>query len=157
MDYLAFSFLLYNDLQTGSYDSLFSKLALAERLAQSSKPHVSVNYSLVLFYKLQACVKYEMHSAVLETAINLRDNIEIYKTESSQILTTETLDKLAQSAKDYINMYTPKERAYNPFKEFGRNTKITVKYSDGSVITDKFKKLQRDLVLGRCQIMSVYE
>jgi len=42
----------------------------------------------------------------------------------------------------------------DPFKEIGRNQKVTVKYNDGKVLKDvKFKKVESDLRNGICEII----
>ncbi|KGE87058.1 MAG: hypothetical protein ACE362_10275 [Phaeodactylibacter xiamenensis] len=47
---------------------------------------------------------------------------------------------------------TPPE---DPFKGIGRNQKITVRYADGEVRSDiKFKKVEKDLRAGKCEITS---
>lgn len=42
----------------------------------------------------------------------------------------------------------------NPFKEFGRNQKVTVKYNDGKLVENiKFKKVELDLRNGNCELL----
>lgn len=42
----------------------------------------------------------------------------------------------------------------NPFKDIGRNQKITVKYNNGDILENiKFKKVERDLKDGKCEII----
>ncbi len=42
----------------------------------------------------------------------------------------------------------------NPFKDIGRNEKITVKYADGRIIENiKFKKVEMDLKSGECELI----
>ncbi len=42
----------------------------------------------------------------------------------------------------------------SPYKNINSNTKITVRYGDGKLITDKFKRLEKDLSSGKCKLIS---
>jgi hypothetical protein len=38
--------------------------------------------------------------------------------------------------------------------KYGRNDKVTVKYSDGSIIEDKYKKLEKDIISDKCELIT---
>jgi transcriptional antiterminator Rof (Rho-off) len=42
----------------------------------------------------------------------------------------------------------------SPYKNISSNTKITVRYGDGKLMTDKFKRLEKDLSSGKCKLIS---
>jgi len=46
------------------------------------------------------------------------------------------------------------EEGQMELKKYARNAKVTVLYSDGKRVTSKFKLVQRDIVLGKCQIIT---
>ncbi len=48
----------------------------------------------------------------------------------------------------------PKPIPPSPFRNIGRNDKISVKYTDGKIMEGvKFKKVQKDLESGACELM----
>lgn len=52
------------------------------------------------------------------------------------------------------NLFEEEEPIVEPWKNIGRNQKITVKYKDGQVIENiKFKKVKSDLVNGNCILL----
>ena len=56
-----------------------------------------------------------------------------------------------------LNIAGPKNTArpahHNPFKSISRNQIIRVKYTDGSIREGKFKRLEADLVAGKCVLV----
>ncbi|MEL7223214.1 MAG: hypothetical protein AAGJ93_17950, partial [Bacteroidota bacterium] len=53
------------------------------------------------------------------------------------------------------NEYRVARTQEDPFKQLGRNQKISVKYSDGRVLENiKFKKVESDLRNGLCELLS---
>ena len=41
----------------------------------------------------------------------------------------------------------------NPYKHLGRNQPIRVRYTDGSIKEGKFKRLEADLLAGKCTLV----
>jgi hypothetical protein len=73
------------------------------------------------------------------------------------LLTESTRDHIFGTVEKYIKNNAPKKRVINAYKHIGRNAVISVRFKNGEVSTRKFKHLQRDLVLGNCEIIELME
>jgi hypothetical protein len=65
---------------------------------------------------------------------------------------SEAMVTIERSARDLIARHQPKNVLVNQYKSIGRNTKVAVIYKDGRRVENRFKAVQRDLVLGNCRL-----
>jgi hypothetical protein len=67
----------------------------------------------------------------------------------------ENYDQQLQAELDkYTSSENPLPIKEDPFRKIGRNDKITVKYSDETILENiKFKKVKQDLLDGKCELM----
>jgi hypothetical protein len=72
---------------------------------------------------------------------------------SREVAISDYLSQLRETQSQQA--YTPHEQpSINPYKHLGRNDKVTVRYTDGRVLTDvKFKKVAKDLQVGACELV----
>ncbi len=101
---------------------------------EASNPH---NWSMAKTFMM----------AAMESGVDMEDHAAINKFISDQV-------KLVYQEDGFDSMPNAKVVQLNPFKDIGRNQKITVKYIDGKIVEDvKFKKVETDLKEGICELI----
>tara|TARA_B110000967_G_C18892917_1_gene568587 strand:- start:108 stop:2651 length:2544 start_codon:yes stop_codon:yes gene_type:complete len=116
-----------------------------------------LNYeSIIIYYWLSTF--YDAKNDVVNAKITATKTIEVIKfsgLENKSSMIDEKALKLIQEQMNDIIFPKPAQRT-QPFisnKKFGRNERIKVRYKNGKIIEDKFKKLEKDITSGDCVVI----
>lgn len=130
-------------------------LSLANQILSSanvSSSNFKVPFLTISYYKMH-CLNNE--SEKLENAIALKKFISTVNNNELKhtLLNENALKQLKLRTNKFIVDLSPVIQRRNTDKRYGRNEKVSVKYSDGKIVTKKFKTVSTDLDAGLCSIV----
>ncbi len=73
---------------------------------------------------------------------------------SARRFSDDSRQSIIAMAQTIIERYSDLEETQREMKKYARNAKVTVLYGDGRQVTSKFKLVQRDVALGKCQVIT---
>lgn len=73
---------------------------------------------------------------------------------SARRLGEDTRQSIIAMAQSVIDRYSDFDDNQSELKKYARNAKVTVAYADGRRVTTKFKLVQRDIALGKCEVVT---
>jgi|GEM_PF-6876047 len=149
LDFLAVSYISMHALNSNDAALSIRLGNVARRLFRlQSKP--VVQYAIVLNMEIRRCAFLGNTDGAVALARELLESLE----RNKSLISEELREPLERTARRHIRLAVSKVQAVNRYRAFGRNTEVTVKYPDGRVVTGRFKAVQRDLVLGNCELLS---
>ncbi|GAA4898128.1 hypothetical protein GCM10023311_23680 [Flaviramulus aquimarinus] len=116
-----------------------------------------LNYeSIIIYYWLS--IFYDTKNDVVNAKLTATKTIEVIKLSSLETKTSMIDEKALKLIQEQMNdiVYPKPTQQILPFisnKKYGRNERIKVRYNNGKVIEDKFKKLEKDITSGNCVII----
>ena len=114
--------------------------------------------SIIIYYWL-ADLSYTMkdESGSLYYVNKTLEQIEKSSNRKTTLLDEKGLKTVSDHMIAIKNSYTNKKtKSHKPLvkgRKYRRNEKVKVKYSDGSVVEDKFKKLEKDITSNICELV----
>jgi tetratricopeptide (TPR) repeat protein len=150
-DYVAVGYITSHFLRQDNIKQIESLDRLPLQLRTASAQN-RFGYSFACYFEM---LRQERLGRIENATNNAKELIELLSgsQEESGGLTPEVQSTMEEQAKSLLRRYAPKVRAANPYKGIGRNTIVRVRYTDGREIASKFKLVQRDLVLGSCELI----
>ncbi|WP_374074185.1 AAA-like domain-containing protein [Bdellovibrio bacteriovorus] len=86
-------------------------------------------------------------------AIGMRKLIAEKKT--GMVVNAAHLQSRLNAIEDFLSRFRHKKPVINQQRKLGRNELVTVKYHDGTIVTDKFKRLETDIIAQKCDLISL--
>jgi hypothetical protein len=154
---------------------------LAEQLIKSKKPKEALTYiqlakeykplipkdqipefAAVLFYEMVALKRQNLNAKLIRASQETLAFIECLPepTANLRLASPEGLKNIEKFARDNLE---PTEELFDVSSmlhgiitaspKYGRNQKVSVRYPNGKVVTDKFKRVQDDLAANRCVLV----
>lgn len=154
-DYYAVFHLLGEKAVLDDIDLLDQTVMLAYRLREVANPRRKGELVLVLFRLMSLAAERGRVEESKEIAQELLRHLGEVGVDPKIGFTTEVVQMLRNTADRTINDYSRRELQSRIPKGIGRNYMVKVRYDDGLVVTRKYKLLQRDIVVGRCEIIDV--
>ena len=117
----------------------------------------TLNYeSIIIHYWLS--IFYDAKNDVVNAKLSATKTNEVIKLSSLETKSSMIDEKALKLIQEQMNdIVYPKQtqqiRPYISNKKYGRNEKIKVRYKNGKVIEDKFKKLEKDITSGNCVLI----
>lgn len=120
---------------------------------QSDLTDIIIEY-LNIFFMLKAALFDE--NTLLTSAINLVDRIaKLNKIESPLYFPEGVIEDI----RSYLTSVVSHMTIESPFRrvtpKYGRNDKVTVRFNNGTILTGKFKRLESDILAGKCELISI--
>ena len=130
-------------------------LSLANQILSSanvSSSNLKVPFLTISYFKMH-CLNDE--SEKLENAMALKKFISTVNNNELKytLLDENSLKQLKSRTNKFIVDLSPVIQRRNTGKKYGRNEKVSVKYTDGKIVTKKFKLVSPDLDAGLCSIV----
>jgi chaperonin cofactor prefoldin len=112
--------------------------------------------SIIIYYWLS--IFYNTKNDALNAKLTATKTIEVIKLSSLETKSSMIDEKALKLIQEQMNdIVYPKPiqqvRTFISKKKYGRNEKIKVRYKNGKVIEDKFKRLEKDIISGNCVVI----
>jgi tetratricopeptide (TPR) repeat protein len=162
VDYLAAFNILSSETVLSDSDLLTRAVAHAEQLRNPSDIRLRSAFALILIRLMDFHANKGLLTIANDEAEQVLDLLqdETEKDTTFRLFPANIVNSLRETASNHLRRYgrhvareAPMERSVLP--HLGRNSWITVRYTTGKMVTKKYKFLQRDLALERCEIVEV--
>jgi hypothetical protein len=155
-DFVAFAVLLSRYPENEGKEIINRAESLLSKLRETVDARLRPNIAYVQYFRMQRFVTLGQTDLALQSAEEIMEILNQTGIHGP-LLTESTRDHIFGTVEKYIKNNAPKKRVINAYKHIGRNAVISVRFKNGEVSTRKFKHLQRDLVLGNCEIIELME
>lgn len=117
----------------------------------------TLNYeSIIIYYWLS--IFYDAKNDAVNAKLIATKTIEVIKLSSLETKSSMIDEKALKLIQEQMNdiVYPKPTQPILPFisnKKYGRNERVKVRYKNGKVVEDKYKKLEKDITSGNCVIV----
>jgi hypothetical protein len=150
-DYIAVGFITSHILNQDNIKEIESLDRLPSQLRTASAQN-KFGYAFACYFEM---LRQERLGRIGSAIKDAKELVELLSNSRAEVgvLNTDVRSTIEDAARSLLRRYEPKVRAVNPYKGIGRNTMVIVRYGNGKEVTAKFKAVQRDLVLGSCELL----
>lgn len=154
LDLEIFANLILNFIENKKLLQALEYVNLIESLKSEVSADLLINYLVIYHFELNIYLQQGKSNDAVNKArdiIALANN-EIIRNQHSSLLGETGLEVIKRNAESILN--PPKQLPIRNNQKYGRNTTVTVKYKDGSIVEAKFKRVEEDLLKGLCIIIN---
>ncbi len=154
--YLSLAWMAAQALNADQFPIAAKIVQLAARLAIPASGAAAVPSAALLYY----CFIYHQRIGDFAAAEReARDLISFVGNEEKRDGLIDVGDAaIRKMIRDKVRLFLSDRARYepfvNPYRDIGRNQRVTIRYGDGAPIVLKFKQVERDLALGKCELLS---
>lgn len=155
LDFEIFANIIFQLTAKQKFKEALTYVYLINSLQTEVDPDILINYLVIYHLELNIYL-YTKSSKVIEKAKEVIEfaNRDEFKHQHSNLLGDTGLEIIKQNAEGIIN---PKMQQVAPFrvgKTYGRNEIVKVRYKDGTIVENKFKRVEPDIRKGECFILT---
>lgn len=138
------------------YQEALNYLALIDSVRMSVPESIQINYLVLYHLELNIYAITNNRPKALQKAAQILElaNNEKIKVQTSNLLGDTGLEIIKQNAESIINPRAKKQSPIIKARTYGRNEIVKVRYTDGTIIETKFKRVEDDINKKECYILN---
>jgi len=143
-------------IDNGEYELAKQIIAFVNSFYPTMLSEERTDYLMVDFFEMVLLNKVSNNELLFQKAKKVLHNFNtgVVNPQHSHVMNKEVLEVVRNSAQSNYSKLAPIYENKDANSGRKRNTKVTVKYTNGKIVTDKYKRLSDDINSDLCQVIT---